>query len=246
MLLYFWSRDILLPLGIASCFGIFLLLDYSLNRNAKILFYCCATLGMCGAAWLPRLKAGGYENNLMPAHAMIALLFGVAFHEILTMLHRLPSEKKYQYQLYIYLICLVQFVVLFYNPLQQIPTKEDRQAGQYFLELVAAIDGPVLFPGHGYLLTLAGEQSTAHEMAVHDNLTGGTEEVKNLLQQNIREAIAERRFKAIILDHGWWFSAEVDAHYQQQVAPILTDNKVFWPVTGFQTRPEIIYVPRDQ
>lgn len=246
MVLSFWTHDLLLPLGIACCLVIGSVLNTPIVSKKSIGFYPLMTAGIIGSGWLPRLKSGGYENNLMPAHAIIAILFGMAFHALWRYFQSIESdEKKRAAQVTLYLACLVQFAVVSYNPFSQIPTRQDREAGQAFVSRLAQFHGDILMPCHGYLATLAGLRSFAHEMAIHDNLTGGREDVRRALTQEIRQAIAARKFQAIILDHEWWFSEDVKTYYQQQ-GQVFEQHEVFFPVTGFRTRPEAIYLPNNE
>ena len=64
------------------------------------------------------------------------------------------------------------------------------------------------------------------------------------LTLEIKRAIREKRFSAVILDK-YWFQKDIEEHYRIE-RRIFTDNDVFWPVTGWQTRPEVIYIPRSK
>ena len=180
----------------------------------------------------------------MPAYAGIAILFGIAIPRLFQYIGRIPLEKKSLGRIYIYVISMIQFVVLVYNPLKQIPTQIDLKAGQGFITKLAQFKGDLLLPRHGYLPTLAGTRSFAHEMAIHDNLTGGRKEVSTKLRHEIQQAIAQKKFRAIILDDDWYFLDDVKTYYTQQ-ENVFEDGTVFWPVTGYKTRPEYIYIPKE-
>jgi hypothetical protein len=62
---------------------------------------------MIGSAWLSMLHAGAYDNNLIPADAVISMLFGLALSE-LDIRSAAPA------------LCVVQLLVLFYDPRQQL------------------------------------------------------------------------------------------------------------------------------
>lgn len=94
------------------------------------------------------------------------------------------------------------------------------------------------------MLDAAGKHGFAQEMAIHDILTGDQGNIKLKFAREIRQAIAEKQFEAIVTDGEWWFSNDVEQYYQKQ-RRVFDSEIVFWPVTGYKTRPEFIYVPKD-
>jgi hypothetical protein len=245
MLISFWSRDILSPLGIAVCLAIcYLFVRFTTSKKAGF-FYLFVTIGMVGGAWVARVKAGGYDNNLMPAYAVIAILFGLAVHTIFECLQKFLANQQKIMQIYVYLICLMQFVALVYHPFKQIPTQQDLEAGRRFVAELTQISGDIFLSRHGYMLALIGKRSFAQEMAIHDILSGDQGNTKFRLAREIRQAIAEKRFGAIIIDSEWWFSDAIDKYYEKQ-RRVFDNERIFWPVTGYKTRPEFIYVPKHE
>lgn len=243
MLISFWSKDLFLPLGIASCLAILYLFVRSATSKKSVAFYSLAAVGMIGGSWIARFKAGGYDNNLMTACAVIAILFGLALHTIFSSIQKFSGHQQNAMKIYLYVICMMQFVVLFYHPFKQIPTQQDVEAGRKLVSELRQIPGDILFPRHGYMLALADKQSFAQEMAIHDILTGDQGDTKVKLAREIRQAIAEKKFGAIVLDGGWWFSDDIEQYYEKQ-RRVFDNDAVFWPVTGYKTRPEYIYIPK--
>jgi hypothetical protein len=82
-------------------------------------------------------------------------------------------------------------------------------------------------------------------MAIGDILGAGSEEARAVLASDYRRAITERRYGAIVLDdlEGSMFLPDIEKHYDRQQLE-LGGPDVLWPVTGYQTRPEFIFVPR--
>ena len=109
---------------------------------------------------------------------------------------------------------------------------------------IAAIDGDVYLPFHGYLPTLAGKDSYAHEMAMRDIFKGRDELLKQAVRDEINAALRSRRFEAIILDAASVFDG-IDRYYQLSTR-VFDERYVFWPVTGRRTRPTSIYVPENE
>lgn len=248
MFLDFWTRDLLSRLHIASALSlIFLVGEFSGPRKDKGAFYLAALLGMLAAAWSSRLHQLGVENVLMPAHAALAILFGLGAHSALDSLRRnrrLARETARSYEILIYAACIVQFAVLFYPPARQLPTRQDLDAGRRFINLLAQVEGEVYLPYHGYLPTLAGKRAYAHRAAVHDIMRGAHSPIREKLSREIQEVIRSERFRAIILDtpENW----DGLAYYRLTPDPIFSSDAVFWPVTGRPVRPELMYLPREE
>jgi hypothetical protein len=229
----FWRQDVLGPLAIASALSLaFVAAGVRRDRwAARAWFYPLLALGMIGSAWLSRLHAGAYDNNLIPAHALISLLFGLALSE--------PDIRGVGPAL-----CAVQLLMLFYDPRQQLPAPGGRAAGRELLSLIAATPGEVLVPQHGYLSALAGKRSFAHSMAVHDVMLAGRAADAARLSEQFHQALATREFGAVIVDKlDPWFGDDLERDYRRREAAV-KDPASFWPVTGRRTRPEWVYVPR--
>ena len=137
--------------------------------------------------------------------------------------------------------------MLFYNPLHQIPTQSDLEAGRKLVDTIQQIKGDVLVPCHAYLPALAGKDWYADESAIAElvgKFGGRRNKEGKKIMDGLRQAIREKRFSAIILnvpEDSWlrWLRKVVKKYY------IPFYNKtVFWPVTGRRTRPQFICVPR--
>ena len=241
--LSFWTKDLLAHLAIACGAGLLYLLGlWSRRRRQDLLFWSAVMAGLVGAAFVSRLHVGGYDNVVMPAHATIALLFGVGIHHALRMIETARPEQRQRMSGYVYAICLLQFAVLLYNPLSRLPTAADESAGRALVETVARQPGEVLVSHHGFLSAAAGKRTHAHEMAVTDVLRGGESgRVRAAaLTADIDNALRAGRFSAILVDRPW-FEQAMTAAYEPVGEPVFDDADVFWPVTGLATRPERLY-----
>jgi hypothetical protein len=228
----FWSRDILGPLAIASAMSLgYMLACLTRARAARSWFYPMLAMGMIGSAWLSMLHAGAYDNNLIPAYAVISILFGLAVSEV-------------DSRVYTGALCVVQLLLLFYDPRQQLPTLRSREAGRQLVSLIAATPGDILLPQHGYLSALAGKRSFAHSMAVYDVMRAGSPRDGARLVSQFHQAFANRQFGAVIVDRlDPWFREDLERAYRRSGAAI-EDTEAFWPVTGLQMRPKWVYLPR--
>jgi hypothetical protein len=73
--------------------------------------------------------------------------------------------------------------------------------------------------------------------------------VSQHLRAEVRAAIQQKRFSAVIVDQikqrgaSDFLRDEIEANYRQS-RRILNSEVVFYPVTGLPTRPQFVYVPR--
>jgi 4-amino-4-deoxy-L-arabinose transferase-like glycosyltransferase len=246
MVLSYWLHDLLQPLPIASMVSIFYGIQlFSGRKDRNFAFFAALAAGLIGASYLGRLHAGGYDNVLMPAYAAIAIFFGLGVNNILSLLpaDSLPGDRALvssAIESAVFFACILQFLLLAYNPLTQIPSKADRAAGDRLIQLIEPFDGEVFVPYHGYLPTLGGKQSYAHAMAISDVLSSKDKSVRAILTDDLREAFRDHYFAAIILDEPWMMEEIKPGYYYQET--IFSSDDVFWPVTGMDVRPELIYL----
>jgi hypothetical protein len=242
LFLDFWVKDLFLPLPIACVLcGSFLAARLRQPSSGKGQFYLFLTVGMLGGALSSRLHLGGYDNVLFPAYACIAIVFGLALHRIGGLLTGKGTAGARLGMILITVSCLIQFGILKYDPVEQVPTARDLTAGRELIDLVSRVRGEVFMPDHGFLSHLAGKRTYAHRMAIHDVLRG-SEEVRADLIADIRSALSQARFDVIILDTHW--RREDMERYYNCHAPIFVDKDAFWPVTGKRTRPTYLCVPK--
>mgnify|MGYP001574893178 FL=1 len=244
----FWSRDLISPLAVAFTLGaIFMLVRFVGRPGKQDWFYIFLAAGAFGAAWVSRVHGGGVENVMIPAYAVVAIVFGVAVKETLEFIKAMPSDRQKLAEACLYVICSIQFFSLLYVPsLHIVPEPADSAAGQKLVERVAQMKGSVLIPYHPYLAVRAGKTGSAHNIAMsvvvqNDQGPGGVD-----LANEIRQAIQQHKFDIIILDGNKWspFQEHIDKFYKLQ-SRVFDNPFVFWTKTGMYTRPEYIYVPKD-
>lgn len=236
----FWTEYILY---LAPAFVLsvgYIMTHFSERKN---IFWIAVFIGVLGSAYTSRLHSGGYANALIPAYAVIAILFGLGYDLIVTSLGkaRLLNSRYALSSLYILLI--FQFFMIRYNPLKQIPSQNSITAGNQLVSLISGYKGDVYVPHHGYLGILAGKRSFANSMAAADILRSNARE-KQILVEEITNAITNRSFGAIILDkNAVWFNDVITKYYVDAGAVFDTPN-VFIPVTGYPNTPDRIYIPK--
>jgi len=237
----FWRRDLLatLPIAVAAAVVFFARTGWR-GAGDKRLFYLCFAFGAVGASWFSRIHSGGYLNVLMPVHAAAAVLFGLGLAACL----RAPlTTRSRRVEMLVHCLCLAQFALLAYDPRAQIPGSRDLRAGQALVARIRAVDGDVLVVHHGYLPALAGKPTTAQWMAIKDVLRGSSGPESDRLEGEIRAAIREQRYAAIVVDDEWY--ADELAESYRLLGAAFEDDEAFWPRTGQPLRPESVYVRRE-
>jgi hypothetical protein len=169
----------------------------------------------------------------------------------------------------LYAVGIWQLLVLAYWPNLQVPRKRDERAGHALIQRLKELGGDALLLDHGFLHTMAGSNTFhAHTMAISDVLRGKDREMAAKLEGEIRQALRAGKFDAVVVDakpagaillaqtqarmNGFrlpevgpnlreLFELELQASYRN-LEPAFKRDDVFWPVTGMETRPDIIYV----
>jgi hypothetical protein len=239
----YWPLSIFLPMSVAVVVSIAFIhrLLTGPNRDTAT-FYICMAIGMLGASWMSRSHLGSDANSLMPAYACLSILFGLGVIEISRFAGSVLWNHHKTMQFYIYVICLIQFGSLVYNPSDCIPTENDGVAGERLVEYLSTFPGDVYVPNHPYLAVQAGKRPYAHGMAVRDVLKGEDSPVKQNLVAEIREAFTERRFSAVLLDRArWWLEKDITDNYCRKDTTLFSEY-AFWPVSGARTRPERVFL----
>jgi len=245
MFVSFWTTDLISTLPVAFIMAIFcVFIQLSNSPHETSLFYFSMAAGMIGGACFSRLNPDSYTNVLFPAYAAVSILFGTAISMLLKFAGEATSARR-PLEIFVLLLCTIQFVSLAYNPLQLVPTREDWEAGNNLVNTLAQIKGDVFVPYHSYLPTLVGKSSFAHGAAVGDIFQSDEGAVRTALLDEIKQTLREKRFSAIILDSSYSTSLleDLDRNYVMQ-RPVFDSQTVFWTLTGLKTRPEFIYVPR--
>ncbi|HUR33861.1 MAG TPA: glycosyltransferase family 39 protein [Vicinamibacterales bacterium] len=241
----FWTRDLLAPLPIALTVTMLLIAWQCARRRRDDLFWPAVCAGMIAGAYRSRLQTGGYDNVLLPAFAIIAIMLGLAVGLILGALEQRQGRRVLAAEAAVHATCLVQMALLWYDPRVQVPRPGDWAAGEHLLSVLASVPGDVLLAHHGYLPTRVGKPTHAHLMQVFDILKVGDEQSARLAAQ-FRSAIRQKSFAAIVLDDtsSYFFMQDINAAYALQ-SRVFAQPDVFYPVTGgVIIRPEYVYVPK--
>jgi hypothetical protein len=241
----FWNDDLLVHLPFAILLTFFFLAGGPKQERTIQIQWLAILLGVLAGTFITRVKIGGYDNVLLPTYAVISILFGLGLNELFKSTRQIQFDFRSRLEGLIHLACVVQLVMLAYNPFAQIPTKADLQAGQKFVSLLSGVKGEVFLPDHGYLPTLAGKRTYAHESAIWDVLRGDQlTKGKQLLATELKDAIRQQYFDEIILDSDLdlnWCCVDIDQTYTR-VGDVFQDQTSFYTVTGDRKRPAQIYI----
>ncbi|MBI4838462.1 MAG: glycosyltransferase family 39 protein [Nitrospirae bacterium] len=248
MFIDFWTKDLILPLFIACIMSAFYLSIQLFDSNKKnILFYSLISIGLIGSSLLLRLHAGGAENVLFPAYAGVSLLFGLSHYRFIELPQILSAVRQKSWEAFFYIICILQFTALIYNPFHHIPKQKDLDAGKKLVNIIGQIKGEIYLPAWGYLSALAGKKTYAHKSAINAILLGENGEVKKKFLDEVNQALREKKFSAIILDSEPWFPEimEIIERYYVRQELFFDGNTAYWTFNGKASMPGFLYVPKE-
>jgi 4-amino-4-deoxy-L-arabinose transferase-like glycosyltransferase len=240
----FWRVDVLTRIGPAFLVGVlFLAHDVSRGNRERASFLGLATAGAAASAWLSRMHLGGWPNVLMPLHAAVALLCGIAVYAVAGERSEKPVRAARWFDAAATLALLAQFALLLYDPRPFVPSHADREAGQTLVGRLEGTPGDVLVPNHPYLAVLAGKPSFAHDNAIADVLRGIRGDARSNLEREIVGAIRAHRFTAVVVDDEANFLGGYLEGIYVPADRVLLRPDAFWTVTGARMRPEWWLVP---
>lgn len=237
----FWLNSILLALPVVVLVIAFFAIAglRSGADRSRTLFHLAYALGMIGTSWSV-VQVGGYKNDLVPAYAGIAVLFGLA-------LQRLLEQRQSIRVGALLALCTFQFALLWYPIPPQLPSQKDLVAGRALVQQVRTQTGDVYLPFHPEIALMGGKRPFASWSAMYQlegNYGGGDVRLAGRVKTEFMRAMERRQFSLIILDQEPnWIWGDPERHYSRVEGPVFPDEDVFWPVTGWQTRPELILVP---
>ena len=136
-----------------------------------------------------------------------------------------------------------------FHPSQAIPAGADRAVGERLVAGMRAFGGTVAVPADPGLSLLAGMAPAAHQDAAYDVLRASDQAAIASFRRSATEAVAARRFSAIITDGpGQPFAnpPSLSRYYYQCPQPLLAGvpAALFLPVAGAKVRPMYVWLPR--
>lgn len=212
----------------------------TLSHHIKFLLICI--LGLITLAGASSLNSGAYSNNYLPAFAGLALLFGVCGFWIEK---RLSSSAYNANLVLLYAACFFQFGLLFYNINLQIPTQEDRMAGESLVATIHKIDGGVFMPYSVYIPIMADKSASIHIVTLLEieGHFGHTQDSHwKTLTEQFKDSVQNKVFSAIVLNHEYDLWEILPNNYEMTILEYRSE-KTFVPVTGTSTRPINFWIP---
>lgn len=211
--------------------------------------YLALAGGLLGSSWSVSLQIWTYDNGLMPVMLGLCLLAGVAVGLVGMLHHVWPRYVVLLLQLFVPLLIIWQFRLLAYNPWEQLPTEQDRLAGEQFVAQLAALPGEVLVFQHGFFSYLANKTPYMHSSPFSDAMGGGNNYAGDDDSANARRRSQVRQMWEQVL-YGQYFDwiivdrdPETWLPYYLFAESLFVDNQeVFYPVTGAATRPKSLLV----
>jgi 4-amino-4-deoxy-L-arabinose transferase-like glycosyltransferase len=188
------------------------------------------------------IKSWTYDNAYMPACLGLAFLAGLGYAEI-----QKPTARKVNrstsslvFKAGGSVLVFGQLAMLFYNPLAQLPTRNNQEVTQQFVEYVSNLTGEAWVFNHGFFNHLAGKTTYFHSSMFGDIVGGAiaspdsdTYRRREQALQVFGSAVSGQQFDWIIVDklEDFWFP------YYVNVEDIPYD---FYPITGAVTRPKLL------
>jgi 4-amino-4-deoxy-L-arabinose transferase-like glycosyltransferase len=242
----FWSRSIFLAAPVA----VIMIAAYAVNvararqDTQRLFFFAALSVGMIGTSWSV-IQVGGYKNDLIPAYAVIAVLFGLGLHHLC--FHD-SSDRRVAAGLLA--ACVLQFILLGYPVQAELPKAADLQAGRSLVNKIRGQSGDVYVPFHPDLALMAGKAPFASWSPMYQlegNFGGGDPREAARVKTEFTNAMARQQFAMIILDQQPnWIWGHPEKYYTASYEPVFSNPDVFWPVTGWDTRPTIQMTPIGQ
>ena len=227
MFLSFWGVDLIFKLPVALLFTL-LFLKRKTQSRFENWFWLCLLAGVLAGSFITRVKVGGYVNVLIPLYAGLSVTFGLGLNEILEKPGILLAKSSQRKNGLILLICLLQFGLITYNPVDQLPSAADKTAGDKLIKFLSNIDGEVFMPDYGYLNALAGKQTYAHHSAIWDIMRSKEENsIKKSLSEDLTRNIQNHTFAMIIMNSEWNYCCQNIDQYYSQTGPLFSQEDIY-------------------
>lgn len=234
MLTYFWSRDLLIPVGVLCVFAIFVCLEWW-QKKPRDLFFSALLLGAVLMGWIARLHTGGYENVLLPTYGAVVLVAVLGIH---TFEQKFQLRSGAQLAVVIWILVLGQFALLWYDPSKAIPDGRMRQEQLVYRERIKLLPQPIYIQSHGFWEGTA-TPIRAHLMALADVIRGKDDAMRSELRTTFEKGLEQHIYKTIIIDDAYAWEEELVKKYYPHLIVIPVTAR--WQISGAVTAPVRIY-----
>jgi hypothetical protein len=199
--IFYIPVDLLQPLGLA-----FLLILASILCAPPVLrspgtrFYIIVSFAIYASIWYLRSHSGSAVNTLMPAYAWTAVLFGVAFHRLLSWLASVPSPYSQLCRVLLLGAAATQILGFIYHPGRYVPSTDTREARQQFEQQLSKLPGDIYVIEHTYDAILAGKTPHATIGAFGLILEGPPSPLRSEHIADFQRAVDHHVYGGFVLD----------------------------------------------
>ncbi|MBY0408509.1 MAG: hypothetical protein K2Q01_12525, partial [Rickettsiales bacterium] len=186
----FWQTYLLKEQGLVAAASLLALLHLARQNRRIALFYAVLLLSAVVSIYAACLHKYGFLNNLMPMHAIFALVAGLGF-----------VSMRGKWALASGFLIAAQMAMLCYDPWPLVPKPKMTQYGETFLKVVGEYEGESFMPDLQFVSETQGKKSWSYGMAAYDLLRADLKEknpLKTKLIKELETAIAEEKFGVII------------------------------------------------
>jgi 4-amino-4-deoxy-L-arabinose transferase-like glycosyltransferase len=248
----FWTQKLLpgatIPLLLAPVFFI----SRGLRGDASaVRFWALVAAGMLGMGWVATLNQWSDENVLLPAFAVLAVLTGLGFHELLGWIGT-GSRPAQAFRVYAFILLAAEFAIVGYNPRQSAPLRSDVWGADRLVSTVADLPGTVFAPDFPEYAYQAGKGDDALGLSVLE-LTGGYGG-KPLPEGSqwiaaYRAALDQRQYDALLFDpdsvEAFLTDEAVSSGYVDS-GPLFKPNDVFWSWESRYAPKVHVWLPKER
>jgi hypothetical protein len=236
-----------LPMGMLFLFARVQAKDY---RAA--LFYGLITAGMLGVAWASDANPGASLNVLLPAYAILSILFGLGLHEALFQLNRVREHNSAPLA-FALSVGILQLILLIYNPRLMVPYRSDTWANERLANTLAALPGRLFAPDFDSYVQQRSEGVEQPFTGAFAELLGGYggrgAPQGNALRAQLSDRLQRREYDYVVLDPDsqWFFFSGTlrDAGYVD-AGPLFAAGDEFWLWHTAITPKSELYVPKER
>jgi hypothetical protein len=199
---------------------------------------------LVASSFLGRLNPGGYLNVLMPAFAGVSILFGLGVSEAAKPFPRHSPGRRRITGVVVLALAAAQLLAMPSPLTSPLPSEADAAAGTALVRKIAECPGDVYLPFQTYLSQLAGKSPHAGWIETAELagfFGGGPDPLWEEVKGQIESALRSRSFAGVIQDN--FVFGELSSDEYEPVGRVFSRDDLFWPVTGWRIRPEVIYQP---
>jgi hypothetical protein len=193
-------RDILASLG-PACIVILaaMLFTHPNWRSLGVRFYAVSSSLILFCA-LIRMHQGSSSNSIMPAWALLAVVFGICFARIDRWLETQPPAQRNAACVLLLSAALVQLLSGLYHTGQYLPTPSEQAAVATIIRQVQEQPGDVYVNWHPYLGMLGGKSEYADYGSFHDTLAALDPSSRYRLQSEMGAVLSSPALSGVFFD----------------------------------------------